>query len=45
MVYELYKQMQGKVESKRQIKDAALGLAHNLGGAPQVASVIVVGID
>ena len=45
MVYELYKQMQGKVESKRQIKDAALGLAHNLGGAPQVASAIIVGID
>jgi len=45
MVYELYKQMQGKVGGERQVKDATLGLAHNLGGAPQVASVIVVGMD
>ena len=45
MVYELYKQMQGKVKGKRQLKDPALGLAHNLGGMPQVSSVIIVGRD
>ncbi|MBU2607904.1 MAG: acetyl-CoA acetyltransferase [Chloroflexi bacterium] len=31
MLYELYKQLQGKAE-KRQIKNPKLGLAHNLGG-------------
>ena len=45
MVYELYKQIQGKVGGERQVKDATLGLAHNLGGAPQVSSVIIVGVD
>jgi len=45
MVYDLYKQMQGKVGGERQVKDAELGLAHNLGGAPQVSSVIIVGMD
>jgi len=43
MVYELYKQIQGKVDKKRQVKDVSLGLAHNLGGYPQVASVLIVG--
>jgi acetyl-CoA C-acetyltransferase len=45
MVYDLYKQMQGKVGGERQVKDVELGLAHNLGGAPQVSSVIIVGMD
>jgi acetyl-CoA C-acetyltransferase len=38
MMYEIYKQLQGKAE-KRQIKNPRLGLAHNLGGNPGSASV------
>jgi len=45
MVYEIYKQIQGKVEPQRQVKNASLGLAHNLGGYPQVASVLIVGTE
>ncbi|MFH1350257.1 MAG: acetyl-CoA acetyltransferase [Pseudomonadota bacterium] len=45
MVYELYKQMQGKVGGERQVKNAKLGLAHNLGGYAQVAAVMVVGLE
>jgi acetyl-CoA C-acetyltransferase len=41
MVYELYKQLQGKAES-RQVPDARVGLAHTLGGPPQVSCVVVV---
>jgi acetyl-CoA C-acetyltransferase len=33
MIYEVYKQLQGKAES-RQVKDPTLGLTHNLGGRP-----------
>ena len=33
MIYEVYKQLQGKAEA-RQVKDASLGLTHNLGGRP-----------
>ncbi|MDY6881504.1 MAG: acetyl-CoA acetyltransferase [Thermodesulfobacteriota bacterium] len=33
MVYEVYKQLQGKA-GKRQVKDAKVGLTHNLGGLP-----------
>lgn len=33
MIYEVYKQLQGKAD-KRQIKDAKIGLTHNLGGLP-----------
>lgn len=40
MVYELYKQAQGKA-GDRQIKDAALGLTHNLGGDPRGGVVTV----
>jgi len=45
MVYELYKQIQGKAE-KRQVKNVDLGLAHCQGGNPTggfQASVIIVG--
>ena len=31
MIYEVYKQLQGKAE-RRQVKDAATGLTHNVGG-------------
>jgi acetyl-CoA C-acetyltransferase len=45
MLYEMYKQLQGKAE-KRQIKNPRLGLTHNLGGQPplSVCSVCVVGL-
>lgn len=33
MIYEIYKQLQGKAEA-RQIKNAKIGLTHNLGGLP-----------
>ena len=33
MIYEVYKQLQGKAEG-RQLRKADLGLTHNLGGRP-----------
>lgn len=42
MVYEVYKQLQGKA-GERQIQKARKGLAHTLGGPPQVSCVVVVG--
>ncbi|MDO8473071.1 MAG: acetyl-CoA acetyltransferase, partial [Dehalococcoidia bacterium] len=33
MIYEVYKQMQGKA-GERQLKDPRIGLTHNLGGLP-----------
>jgi acetyl-CoA C-acetyltransferase len=33
MLYEIYKQLQGKA-GPRQVKDARIGLAHTLGGNP-----------
>ncbi len=44
MIYEIYKQLQGKAD-ERQLKDVRLGLAHNLGGPPQVCSVAILGND
>jgi len=41
MVYECYKQLQGKAD-KRQVKNPKLGLAHNLGGNPGSSSVGIV---
>lgn len=42
MIYEIYKQLQGKA-GKRQIKNVELGIAHNLGGPPQVCGVAIIG--
>ena len=44
MMYEMYKQLQGKAE-QRQIKDPKIGLTHNLGGFPpmNIVSVVIVG--
>lgn len=42
MIYEIYKQVQGKAGA-RQVKDAHIGLAHNLGGHPSVSSVAILG--
>jgi len=45
MLYEMYKQLQGKAQ-ERQIRDPKIGLTHNLGGFPQmnVVSVVIVGL-
>jgi acetyl-CoA C-acetyltransferase len=42
MLYEVYKQLQGKA-GQRQVSGARVGLAHTLGGPPQVSCVVVVG--
>jgi len=45
MIYEVYKQLQGKAE-KRQVKDPKLGLTHNLGGkigGGAICSVSILG--
>ena len=41
MLYEVYKQLQGKAD-KRQIKNPRLGLTHNQGGEPGSATVSVL---
>jgi len=43
MLYENYKQLQGKA-GPRQVKDAAIALSHNLGGAPQTCGMTIVGL-
>jgi acetyl-CoA C-acetyltransferase len=45
MLYEMYKQLQGKA-GERQIKDPKIGLTHNLGGLPQmnIISIVIVGL-
>ena len=45
MMYEMYKQLQGKA-GPRQIKDPKMGLTHNLGGVPPrcVCSACIVGL-
>ena len=42
MVQEVTKQLQGRAEG-RQVPDAKIGLAHNLGGAYAVCSVTILG--
>jgi len=44
MMYEVYKQLQGKA-GERQVKDPKLGLTHNMGGVPVhcVVSCLIVG--
>ncbi len=48
MLYEMYKQLQGKADDllnagmpSRQIKEPKLGLTHNLGGAPDGCAIFV----
>lgn len=45
MVYEMYKQLQGKA-GERQIKDPKIGLTHNMGGFPamNIVSISIVGL-
>jgi len=44
MLYEMYKQLQGKAE-KRQIENPKIGMTHNMGGVPfnNIISVCIVG--
>src|SRR5215468_3913307 len=44
MIYENYKQLQGKAGA-RQVKDATVALTHNLGGAPQTCGISIIGRD
>jgi acetyl-CoA C-acetyltransferase len=41
MIYENYKQLQGKAE-KRQVTNATVALSHNIGGAPQACGICIV---
>jgi len=41
MIYENYKQLQGKADG-RQVKNATVALSHNIGGAPQACGICVV---
>jgi acetyl-CoA C-acetyltransferase len=41
MIYENYKQLQGKAGA-RQVKNATVALSHNLGGAPQACGISIV---
>jgi acetyl-CoA C-acetyltransferase len=41
MMYEVYKQLQGKA-GPRQVKNPRLGLTHNQGGEPGAATVSIV---
>jgi acetyl-CoA C-acetyltransferase len=45
MLYAIYEQLLGRVPKEREVKNARLGLTHNLGGMPwsNVASVVIVG--
>ena len=46
MLYEMYLQLQGRAGA-RQLKNPAIGLTHNLGGAPSmnVCSVAIIGAE
>jgi len=44
MTYEIYKQLQGKVDlPERQVKNPRLGLSHTFGGPPQISAVAIFG--
>ncbi|MBW1711610.1 MAG: acetyl-CoA acetyltransferase [Deltaproteobacteria bacterium] len=47
MLYAMYEQLLERVPEERQVKNARLGLTHNLGGTPHqnVVSVAVIGRD
>jgi acetyl-CoA C-acetyltransferase len=45
MLYEMYNQLLERVPEERKVKDARLGLTHNMGGIPSqnCCSVAIVG--
>ena len=44
-VVEVFKQLRGQVESQRQVKEAEVGLTHNVGGSGATCAVHVFGRD
>jgi acetyl-CoA C-acetyltransferase len=44
MLYEIYQQLRGSA-GERQLRNPRVGLAHTLGGPPQVSCVVVVGSE
>jgi len=44
-VVEIFKQLRGQVESQRQVKEAEVGLTHNVGGSGATCAVHVFGRD
>ncbi|NQU63479.1 MAG: acetyl-CoA acetyltransferase, partial [SAR324 cluster bacterium] len=47
MIYAMYEQLLERVPAERMVKNARLGLTHNLGGTPawNVCAVSVIGRD
>ena len=47
MIYAMYEQLLDRVPDERKVKNARLGLTHNLGGGPNqnVASISIIGKD
>ena len=44
MTYEIYKQLQGKVDNpQRQVKNVNRAMSHTFGGAPQISAVFIAG--
>ena len=44
MTYEIYKQLQGKVDNPaRQLKNVHRGLSQTFGGPPQIAACLILG--
>ena len=44
-VVEVVQQLRGKVEPDRQVRDANIGLTHNVGGSGATCAVHVLGRD
>ena len=47
MLYSIYEQLLDRVPEERKVKNAGMGLTHNLGGMPHanVCTLIIVGRD
>ena len=47
MLYAMYEQILERVPEERKVKNARMGLTHNLGGSPwvNVAAVAIIGKD
>ncbi len=47
MIYAMYEQLLERVPGERKVKDAHLGMTHNLGGLPNsnVCAISIIGLD
>jgi len=47
MLYAMYEQVLERVPEERKVKNARMGMTHNLGGVPHanVASIAIIGRD